>query len=92
MSKVVTSDNGLCMLLQAIHHIVPGMCQRSPAPKIFDNPSANPPSDNPTSTWPDPDSQLKSLFTLRQPNSVKANRHQAHIDSSDSETIDRQLQ
>lgn len=48
MIKVVTSDNGSCMLLQAIHHIMPGVCTRSPTPKIFDNPSANPPSDNAT--------------------------------------------
>ena len=67
-----------------------GTCQRSPASQIFGNPSANPAGDNATSTWPDPGSQLKSLFTLRQPpNSVKANRHQAHNRSRSYQILKR---
>ena len=74
---VVFSDNGLCMPSQAIHQVVHGVCEQCPASEIFNNPSANPPSDTPH-TWADPDAQPKSLFTLRGPNSVQAIRHQAH--------------
>ena len=90
-TMVVCSDNGLSMPSQAIHHVVPGVCEQWPASEIFNNPSANPPSDNPK-TWPDPDAQLKSLFTLRRPSIVQAIRHQAHKKYISFETNDRQLQ
>ena len=79
---MVSSDNGLCMPSQAIHHVVPGVCEQCPASEIFNSPSADPPSDNPN-TWADLDAQLKSLLTLRRPSSVQAIRHQAPIISLD---------
>lgn len=84
------------MLLQAINHIVPGVCKRSPASEIFSNPSANPPSDNPTTIWPDPDpdSQLKSRASLRFVGQTASKLLDIRliVDISRSETIDRQLQ
>ena len=78
-SVVIFSDNGLCMPSKAIHHIVHGVevCERSPACKIFDIPSVNPPSDNPNNgqiQMP----RSRGCLRFRRPSSVQAIRHQAH--------------
>ena len=76
-SKVIFSDNGLCMPSQAIHHIVHGVCERSSACKIFDIPSANPPGDNPNNGQIQMPRSRGSL-RFRRPSSVQAIRRQAH--------------
>ena len=70
--KLIMSDNGLSMHLQAIHHIVPRMHKRSPNPQDLQRQPQRESAqryDNATSsTWPDPDPdpQLKrASFTLR---------------------------